>query len=269
MCPHALEPGQKNALWIEKLDTIIGAATRSFIKANGLKRGMKVLDLGCGPGVMVPWLAEMVGPDGHVYATDPLSEEVEATIRRVRKKNISNVTCMQSLPATLQLPVNSLDLIFCRNTFVYMRKPKQVLNHLNSLLKPGGILIVDEPITGTTQLYPAAPCIQLFNEKIIKLGEAQGSHFRIAPLLAGLFRRVGLAVTRHQIHTQRLPFEDIAHSLYPNFVEQVRNALIKYKVMSSEEIDAFLIELKNLNPAVHTHGTLATHVRIVALKPNA
>ena len=266
MCAYALEPGQRNVVWIEEIDNIIGQATRSFIKANGLKRGMKVLDLGCGPGVMVPWLSEKVGPEGHVYATDPMNEQMEATIRRIRKKNLTNVTCMQSLPNALQLPEQSLDLIFGRNVFVYMRKPRQVINHLYTLLKPGGILIIDEPIVGTTQLSPPADCIKSFNEKLLKLGKAQGAHYLIAPSLAHLFRRIGLSVTRHQIHTQRLPFETIAHILYPQFVEQMRNAMITHKIMTSEELDTFLTELKSLSPEIHHHGNLATHVRVVAIK---
>ena len=266
MCAYALESGQKNVVWLERLDGLLGGASRAFLTSNGLAKGMKVLDLGCGPGVLVPWLSEQVGPTGHIYATDQVEERVEATIRRARKHNLTNVTGIHSLPAALNLPPNSLDIVFVRNAFVYMHQPKQVIKLLHKVLKPGGLLIIEEPVVGTTQLVPAAPCIDAFKDKILELGKAQNAHYRIAPLLAELLRRNNFTITRHQIHTQRLTFEDIVVHLYPMFVTQVKAAMIAHNIITQEAVNSFLTELSELDPSTYSHGNLATHVRIVAVK---
>lgn len=49
----------------EKIKAILGKVP--------ISRGMSVLDLGTGTGVLVPYLSRMVGPEGHVTAID-LSE---------------------------------------------------------------------------------------------------------------------------------------------------------------------------------------------------
>ena len=50
------------------------AATETIVQAARLKPGMKVLDLASGAGDPALTLAEMVGPDGHVTATDLVPE---------------------------------------------------------------------------------------------------------------------------------------------------------------------------------------------------
>jgi ubiquinone/menaquinone biosynthesis C-methylase UbiE len=225
------------------------------------------MELVCGPGVMTQWLAQKVGPTGHVYATDPLEPQVETTLRRLRKQNLTNVTCIHTPHTEIKLPDESLDLIFGRNSFVYACSPKKTMAGLYRLLKPGGTFIVDEPIVGTTQLCPPAPCIELFNQKVLELGRLQGAQYQIAPQLATLFRRVGFAITRHQFHTQRVSFKDTTETLYPQFIEQVGPAMLKHNIVTDEELAALRVELANLSGDIYTHGTLATHVRIVAVKP--
>ncbi|MDR3568847.1 MAG: hypothetical protein P4L43_12535 [Syntrophobacteraceae bacterium] len=47
---------------------VLNPFSRDFLERSGITRGMSVLDVGCGPGAMTGWLAEMVGPEGHVFA---------------------------------------------------------------------------------------------------------------------------------------------------------------------------------------------------------
>ncbi len=54
-----------------------------------ISKGMDVLDLGTGTGVLVPYLSEMVGTEGHVAAID-LSEGM-LSIARKKYGHLSNV----------------------------------------------------------------------------------------------------------------------------------------------------------------------------------
>jgi len=47
-----------------------GACTRGFLDRMRVENGMRVLDLGCGPGFVTLELAERVGPKGTVLAVD-------------------------------------------------------------------------------------------------------------------------------------------------------------------------------------------------------
>ncbi|MDE5796614.1 MAG: hypothetical protein K2H75_05850, partial [Muribaculaceae bacterium] len=43
---------------------------RTILGKLPISKGMTVLDLGTGTGVLVPYLSEIVGPEGHVTAID-------------------------------------------------------------------------------------------------------------------------------------------------------------------------------------------------------
>jgi ubiquinone/menaquinone biosynthesis C-methylase UbiE len=49
---------------------------RRLAERLGLADGTRVLDVGCGTGRLARWLAERVGPRGHVTAIDPLEKRI-------------------------------------------------------------------------------------------------------------------------------------------------------------------------------------------------
>jgi molybdopterin synthase catalytic subunit len=54
------------------------------IRALGLEPGMRVLDLACGTGLNLPYLARAVGPTGEVVGLDYSAHpDAEATLRRI------------------------------------------------------------------------------------------------------------------------------------------------------------------------------------------
>ena len=63
-----------DAEWIGNLlDTerrLGGVGPEEFLKNAGLRSGDTVVDVGCGPGFMTLPAAELVGPNGRVYAVD-------------------------------------------------------------------------------------------------------------------------------------------------------------------------------------------------------
>jgi len=54
------------------LDMAFNPTTKSFIEANGIQKGMRVLDVGSGSGIMTHYLARKVGQKGHVLSIDNL-----------------------------------------------------------------------------------------------------------------------------------------------------------------------------------------------------
>jgi len=59
------------------LDAIVNPTTKTFLKRNGLKPEMKILDIGCGSGIMTNYLAGAVGPKGKVVAIDNSKAQLE------------------------------------------------------------------------------------------------------------------------------------------------------------------------------------------------
>src|SRR5271157_5107291 len=77
--------------------------TRRLIRESGIRAGMRVLDLGSGPGGVAFLLSEAVGPSGSVVGVDREERSVDLARRRAAEAGYGNVAFAvagdDSLPA--------------------------------------------------------------------------------------------------------------------------------------------------------------------------
>lgn len=110
------------------------------------KPGMKVGEVGAGSGFLSRYLAEKVGPAGHVYANELEDKMVAYMKARASKEGIANLTVVKGTPATTGFEAGSLDSIAAVYAFSFFDQPEAMLTSMNESLKPGGLmLIVDIP----------------------------------------------------------------------------------------------------------------------------
>jgi SAM-dependent methyltransferase len=107
---------------------------RRAIGALSLTPGMRVLDAGCGTGEALPWLHELVEPNGAVVGVDLSAAHLDAARRHLRP----GVTLAHSDLLEVPLQAQSVDFIWCVNTIHHLRDPLRGVNLLASLLRPGG-----------------------------------------------------------------------------------------------------------------------------------
>jgi ubiquinone/menaquinone biosynthesis C-methylase UbiE len=111
-----------------------------------VKPGMKVGEVGAGSGYFSRYLAEKVGPDGHVYANE-LEDKMLAYMReRAAKDGIVNLTVVKGTPTSTGFERESLDAVAAVYSYSFFDKPGEMLQSMHASLKPGGVmLIVDIP----------------------------------------------------------------------------------------------------------------------------
>lgn len=111
-----------------------------------VKPGMKVGEVGAGSGALSRFLAEKVGPDGHVYANE-LEDKMRAYMReRAAKEGITNLTVIKGTPTSTGFDPGSLDAIAVVYAFSFFDKPSEMLQSMHASLKSGGVmLVVDIP----------------------------------------------------------------------------------------------------------------------------
>lgn len=78
---YDFEIGEKGDEGLDILDIMFNAHTQENCIAAGLKPGFRVLDIGCGRGVMSLWLANQVGNSGLVVAIDNSENQIKANIK--------------------------------------------------------------------------------------------------------------------------------------------------------------------------------------------
>jgi len=111
----------------------------NIVKEAGTKEGIRVLDYGCGPGSYVKAVSEIVGESGKIYALDIQPLAVESVKKIAEKHHLTNVETILSDCKT-GLPDESIDVVLLYDTFHDLVNPKEVLEELNRVLKPNGIL---------------------------------------------------------------------------------------------------------------------------------
>ena len=78
--------------------------TRRNLEKVGLKEGMKVADVGCGPGYFTFKFADIVGDTGRVYASETNPRHLEFLRKFVRNNEIKNVEVVESSFNGIGLP---------------------------------------------------------------------------------------------------------------------------------------------------------------------
>jgi ubiquinone/menaquinone biosynthesis C-methylase UbiE len=115
-------------------------------KLLDLKPGMHVADVGAGFGAWTVRLAKVVGPSGHVYATDIGSAQLAALRDYAKREGLTNVTVIEGAAQTTNLPALCCDAILLRDAYHHLTEPEKILASLAAALKPGGRLaVIDFP----------------------------------------------------------------------------------------------------------------------------
>jgi ubiquinone/menaquinone biosynthesis C-methylase UbiE len=115
--------------------------------AMGLRPGAVVADIGAGPGFFTVRLAQAVAADGRVLAVDISSSVVRSLRSRVEQEGLTNVEVIEGTAADPRLPEGVLDAALIVNAYHEMTEHQAMLEHIRRALKPGGRLVVVEPIS--------------------------------------------------------------------------------------------------------------------------
>src|SRR5215467_15901787 len=82
----------------EIIRQMFAPVTQALVEDGLIGRGQAVLDIATGPGEPALTLAALVGPEGKVFAIDPVVEMVEAARREADRLGFRNVQFDVALP---------------------------------------------------------------------------------------------------------------------------------------------------------------------------
>ena len=118
----------------------VGRRARGF----GIKKGMTVVDYGCGPGRYTVKFAGIVGNEGKVIAADIHEMAIEAVKKKTMKKGIKNVETVLIEGYNSGLPDSTADMVCALDMFFSVRRPTEFLKELNRITRPDGLLVIDD-----------------------------------------------------------------------------------------------------------------------------
>jgi ubiquinone/menaquinone biosynthesis C-methylase UbiE len=104
-----------------------------------LQPGDHVLDVGCGTGVLVPFILERITPSGRLYELD-FAEKMIAANRELHKGD--NIRFIVSDAESAPLDDASCDVVVCFSCFPHFHDKEKAVATLCRILKPGGVFAV-------------------------------------------------------------------------------------------------------------------------------
>jgi SAM-dependent methyltransferase len=166
--------------------------TLALFDRIGIRRGMKVLEIGPGQGSLHLELRRRVG--GPVDAIEPSAAFRARLGALARRDRLGEGRVWETLLADAALPRNHYDVIFARWVFLFLPDPAGHVRKLASALKPGGVLAIQDYCRETFLMVPTPSEWRAFVTADEAFFATQGGSASIAGKLPSMYREVGLEV---------------------------------------------------------------------------
>jgi len=124
---------ERLALW----EHIEDARSQRHLAALGIQTGWRCLEVGAGHGAIVCWLAQQVGPQGQVVATD-------INPRFLTALQLPNVEVRRHDIRTDPLEAGRYDLAHCRAVLSHLPDPPRALRRIVAAVRMGGWVVIED-----------------------------------------------------------------------------------------------------------------------------
>jgi 2-polyprenyl-3-methyl-5-hydroxy-6-metoxy-1,4-benzoquinol methylase len=125
----------------------VAPVTERFFREAGIGPGQRVLDIGSGVGDVAMLAARMVGPSGEVVAIERDPKSITKARARVTEAGFYSVSFSESDVGEIR-DEKPFDAAVGRFILMYLPDPVAALRSISQLVRPGGVLVFQEPTWG-------------------------------------------------------------------------------------------------------------------------
>lgn len=119
--------------------------------------GMRLLDIGCGPGALTLDLAARVGPSGRVLGIDIEGGQFDHGRAAAAEQGLDNVSFQVGSAYEIEAAEGSFDAVLAHATFYHLARPAEALAELRRVLVPGGVMGLRDSDFGGDLCEPCPP----------------------------------------------------------------------------------------------------------------
>jgi ubiquinone/menaquinone biosynthesis C-methylase UbiE len=212
--------------------------TERMLLGAGIRRGMHVLDVGCGAGDVSLLVSALVGPKGSVVGVDLDSEVIQVAEQRRAAEGIANVRFHRSDARAVESG-RLFDAAVGRCVLMFISDPTAALRHIAERVRPGGILAFHEWDARVMTASPMKqPVLARLQGLITRTFERSGAHLEIGAELYGRMLDAGLEpetkpLAEIAVHMGQ---DDVAYRRWALFAKSMLLKMVEYGLATEAEI---------------------------------
>ena len=150
------------------------AANSAAFLLPHLLPGMRLLDVGCGPGSITVDLAALVAP-GEVVGVDREPAVLEGARSLAAARGLANTHFEPADVYQLPFDGGSFDVVYAHQVFQHLARPVEGLREVRRVLRPGGIVAIRDSDYGTMVHAPHEPLLDRWLELYHQVTRANGA----------------------------------------------------------------------------------------------
>lgn len=157
----------------DELDAIPPSAVESFagvgdpFKANVIRRGDTVLDIGSGAGTDMFIAALKVGPEGKVYGLDMTEAMIEKARQNIAMMGATNIQVVEGDAGSIPLPDAMFEVVTSNGVLNLVPDKEAAYREIFRILKPRGRIQISDIVLGKDLSEKSRSNPQLWAECIV------------------------------------------------------------------------------------------------------
>jgi arsenite methyltransferase len=210
------------------------------VEAMALRAGERVLDAGCGTGLLTELIASQVGANGYVTGLDYSQDMLDFAVPRCEP--LGNVELCQGSVTQLDFADAIFDAASCVQTLLYVDEVETAIGELHRVLKPRGrVAILETDWRGVVMNSPD----HLLTRRILDAWDETVSSPNLPGKLTPMLNNAGFSA----IHVQVIPVLNSSYnrdSFSGSMIKYMANNAIKQNVLEKAEADQWMQSIIDL-----------------------
>jgi SAM-dependent methyltransferase len=233
----------------------------------GVARGWRCVDIGCGAMGILPLLSARVGAEGAVVGLDKAPELIAAARALARAESYDNVELVEADLWQNDLPRSSFDLVHARFFLPHAGDARGALQRLIELVKPGGVVLLQEPDHSSWNFHPDLPEWR----RLLSIGETTmaklGVDMNIGRRTFQLLRDAGLEGVTVRAAIIALQDRDPYMRMALTAVSTIREPILRMNAISAGELDALVAAVEHHIEDATTYQLSFTTTQVWGRRP--
>jgi SAM-dependent methyltransferase len=214
-----------------------GELTEEIFRRAGIGVGMRVLDVGCGPGDVSFLAARLVGPSGSVLGIDRSDDAVKRASARAAEQGLGHCRFAAANVEAFETD-QRFDAVVGRLVLMYLNDPARTLRSLIRQLRPGGIVAFHEIILSSMLCVPSVPLLSRVVQWVITAFERSGAELDMGLKLDATFRAAGLSPPEPYAAARPVAGADSAgYAVLAGVTRSLLPAIEKFGIATPAEVD--------------------------------